>query len=401
MTIPIELAATNQNVIGITLYANGAPCAGATVETNINGNWMLQWDTTSVTNGTYSINLEADFGNSAVIGLSNTVTVNNLISFPYFGFNQFFNDRLWINAELSVQEADYIVDIYDDQNNYLGYFQDYTTDGLISLIWDFSAANPPFTNNGFRAVFFITPFGAVASGTPDAKKFFFREYNWNPTGLVIAFGAVDGNATTTTKTEHMVLEGVVNILDGSYAVSPAGNRAQTSAFELLPNTMNTFTNALAGSRNLYWFGHGSATTISPVNTNARVSFLSVQNLLKNFQNGTNFLSRHPYQLVFIDGCENGKGDFCTAFGIPALTASRAFFGASNLRSRAYLGFKEEIEYNTAQTIQRGSMLGGFFADWLRNLPLYTCISNATHLAVQPMPSSWVIYGATNLQRNLP
>jgi hypothetical protein len=47
------------------------------------------------------------------------------------------------------------------------------------------------------------------------------------------------------------------------------------------------------------------------------------------------------------------------------------------------------------------MMAQFFNDWQMNNTLYYCVTNAAHHPTCPLPSSWVIYGATNLRRVSP
>lgn len=128
---------------------------------------------------------------------------------------------------------------------------------------------------------------------------------------------------------------------------------------------------------------------------------TVAKVLNNFMTGTKLQNYHPYRFVFIDGCDNGKGSFCESFGIPAQTVNNSFFATAGVRSRAFLGYKKSVNFNTAQWDWRSIMLGTFFSQWQVNTPLYSCMTNAQHAIYQPMDSSAVIYGALDLQKNSP
>jgi len=54
--------------------------------------------------------------------------------------------------------------------------------------------------------------------------------------------------------------------------------------------------------------------------------------------------------------------------------------------------------NPQQTGFRANMMAQFFEKWQQGNTLYYCVTNAAHHPTYPLPSSWVIYGATNLTR---
>jgi hypothetical protein len=193
-----------------------------------------------------------------------------------------------------------------------------------------------------------------------------------------------------------------------YQLSP-GNVAQTSAFEMADATAKTnLLSYLADHtyRNFYFFGHGNPTVISGYSAATAINANTIQKTLGNFLNSAKPENFHPYRLVFIDGCDSGAGKMCEAFGIPAQTYANSFFASAGVRSRAFLGFKKPITFNTSQWDWRSLMLGGFFEDWMSgSITLQNCVNNAqsgTHSSgMQPMDSSAVIYGAVDIKRGSP
>ena len=204
--------------------------------------------------------------------------------------------------------------------------------------------------------------------------------------------------------------GVVNTL-GEYGLSgvvmSSGNSSQQeTAFEMFDaTTRGQFLDYLGqwGYRHLYFFGHGSPSAFGTQGAiiTANDIVLALVNVPLSSQSQHSAV--HPYRFVFIDGCNAGAGNFCESFAIPAQTLSNQFFANLHLQSRAFLGFKSKISTDTSQWTWRAMMLGGFFADWMFDFQLQTCVNNAvngTHSSgFQKMPSSWVIYGATDLTKD--
>jgi hypothetical protein len=78
------------------------------------------------------------------------------------------------------------------------------------------------------------------------------------------------------------------------------------------------------------------------------------------------------------------------------------FGITN--GATISGTVSNVPFDQTQWEWRSMMLGYFFADWMNRNPLWVCVSNAvngTYQTFQKMPSSVVIYGATDLQINSP
>jgi len=433
--IPIEfsLSSTDQ-ITGISFYGNdGEPLIGAS-QKNDGSPWIMEWDTAMVTNGTYTISAGVDFAaDESITNLPVTVTVSNLVSFPQY-FTRIYGDWMWVYAELAVPEADYEIDLYASETNYIGTFAGSTSDGIISFIWDLTdGGSYTFPDETFMGVFNITPTAArPASGagplpadgpTPatPGTNFWAKEYAWSGLGkFVVGYSAADSNPTKTYKIGLMVsggtggeYGGVTQTLGnyglGLYQLSP-GN-GQGDAFQMFDGT--TKTNLMSylwdlSYRNFYYFGHGSASAIggAPGTTCPTITDYELQKILYNFLSSAKPANYHPYRLVFIDGCKTGSGKMCEKFGIPAQTVTTNFFNNAGVRSRAFLGFKKTISYNDAQWTWRSLMLGGFFQDWQNpNNTLQMCVSNAVagnhSSGYQPMDSSWVIHGAYDLRINSP
>jgi hypothetical protein len=427
VNVPIEISLTSTDEItGMSFYTDdGSPLVGAN-EVNEGAPWLMQWDTRMVRNGTYSIYAEVNFGaDDSVTNVPTSVTVSNFVSFPNY-FTRNFGDWMWLYAELAIPVADFEVAMYADETNYIGSFTDSTTDGTISFLWDLTdGGSYTFTNETFSAEYIITLPSSSSSGpqpmdgpqsTATATNYWAKDYVWSGIGkFVVAFSPLDNNTTKTFRIDQMVAGGpsgeyggVVQTLanwgQAQYQLSPGNNTGQT--FQMGDGiTKTNFLSYLWNLeyRNLYYFGHGSPSAVggAPGTSVPTITARELRRALRNFPSSPKPTNAHPYRLVFFDGCRVGAGSLCEQFGIPVNTTDNNFFLYSGVRSRAFLGFKESITYNDAQWTWRSLMLGGFFEDWISNLPLHTCVANAvagSHSAQhEKMPTSWVIHGSTNLQ----
>jgi hypothetical protein len=238
---------------------------------------------------------------------------------------------------------------------------------------------------------------------------------WSPgDGWAIAYCQMAADSTASAYyIEQIVVGGyggqdggVVSML-GSYGLgaqlSP-GNVPQSSAFKMSDaNTRAQFLGYLADFkyRHCYFFGHGSPYAFGT--TGAVITQDDIATNLHNFPLSQYLLPgmAHPYQFVFIDACDAGKGNMCEAFGIPAITVDNQYFALTHIQSRAFLGFKTTISFNINEWESRSLNLGFFFANWMQGLQLSQCVNRAVNDNYQTgyhMSSSWVIYGATDLTR---
>jgi hypothetical protein len=457
--LPIELALdSTDEIVGVTFYdENNSPIIGASAHGSGNC-WSLDWNTPMSANGNYNIYAEVDFASDdPVVSAPVTVTVNNIISFPNY-FTRVFGSQMWIFAQ-TIPDAAYEIDMYDESTNYLGSFYDYADGGgYISFLWDLTDGNGhTFDSTNFFGLFTVDTsslntlskaqannldassptsqslsplkktFGskvqtnrvqpADSSSSSSANQFWVRESPWSPgNGWAIAYSPLNASDPNSTfKISEMMiggnggeLGGVVSAL-GNYGLgaqmSP-GNVSQSSAFKMADtNSRAQFLSYLAdfSYRHFYFFGHGSATSFGT--RGAVITQDDVASTLHNFP--LNWLlvpgAAHPYQFVFIDGCSAGSGNFCEAFGIPALTVNNQYFKFTHIQSRAFLGYKRTASFNPNQWDWRSIMLGGFFDDWQQgNLTIQQCVNNAVNGVhnggMVTMDSSWVIYGATDLTR---
>ncbi len=133
--LELGLDETDQ-IVGITFYdENNSPLIGALAQ-GAGNLWTFNWNTPMAANGTYSVYAEVDFAtNEPIVGFPVTITVSNVISFPNY-LTQYFGNWMWIYAQ-TIPNANYEIDMYDENTNYLGSFVDYADgNGVISFLWN-------------------------------------------------------------------------------------------------------------------------------------------------------------------------------------------------------------------------------------------------------------------------
>ena len=456
MQFPIEFAlGSTDQIVGVTFYdENNSPIIGASAQGSGNY-WTLTWNTPMAFNGNYNMYAEIDYvTDTPVVSVPVTVTVSNVISFPNY-FSRVFGNQMWIYAQ-TIPNAAYQIDMYDENTNYFGSFVDYADGGgYISFLWDLTDGNGyTFDSTNFYGVFTVdtsslssmsqsmsakninasspnfqtsSPIqkklgsrmranGAspnAGSSSASANQLWVKEPTWqHGNSWAIAYSPLDPNdSVSTLRISEMMIGGdggayggVVSTL-GFYGLgfpmSP-GNVSQSSAFEMADaNSRAQFLGYLAGNyRHCYFFGHGSPTAFGTQGAVITASDLinTLLNVPLSWQ--IQHAALHPYRFVFIDGCSAGSGNLCEAFGIPAITVNANFFATAGVESRAFLGFKTTKSFDPSQWTWRALMLETFFNDWAGGASVQQCVNDAGQAPFQPLPSSWVIFGATDLTRNI-
>ena len=302
-----------------------------------NGDYYITAETTwdLSTNGDNSIEELQSFFQATSTPIM--VTVSNEISFPEL-VDEFGDGMMSFDIALAYAEAEWQVDVYDSQFNYIKSFAGYTDNGLIEVIWDVTDANGnPLDDLVFYSVTTIW-YAAGGSGTGSTTRVnppkFKISDNYPPVGKwVVAWQNVFQHNYEKYKNEPPPSPNMLNAMLAAYSAgSRCGGHVRPQ-----PGTPGDFfgirfgTNASVGekvldwaqlkvalrnfdARNLYFFGHGSKNKLG-ASKDSRLTLTSdeVASILKiNDPNPTN---RHAFRYVFLDGCKTANGDFPTSFGI--------------------------------------------------------------------------------------
>jgi hypothetical protein len=254
--------------------------------------------------------------------------------------------------------------------------------------------------------------------TVSAKQFWVKERKWTAKDTwVVAYGLFNNNVSQNNADTFMIAGGayqdtpylgVLGTLD-EYGLngnlSPGNNPQAGTVFTVQDATSRSnLLSYLANEDyyNFYFFGHGNASAIGSYNGYS-LTQEQIATALLNVPLSWSMLHAAwtPYRFVFIDGCNAGSANFCEAFGIPAMTVGTNFFANAGVESRAFVGFTSwKLNFNIGTWQAYSLMTGGFLSDWLNNVPVQTCVSNAvndTHGTGARMNSSAVVYGAADLQ----
>jgi len=412
VTIPLEIAVpTNDFITGAVLAVDGAMAPGGAATIGSNNLWTFYWDTTAVPNGVHQLSAQVIFSeDSADMDVTNnlTVTVSNLLSFPYY-YSQVFGQGLamWVYAQSAVSNVDWLIKVYDSQTNYLGYFTNTSpsANGTISFQWDLQSAG--LTDPTFRLNYYLfaaaTGKSLTPAGKPAASKWKIGEAPWTPLNMIVACAPVDGNALHTAAITSMVLDGVVNTCASRMpgTLQPPANEGNGNAWTWGSNGNGDTLLALMPTCNfLYYFGHGTPTSFG-VNSTNHIIYGDIVRVLHNFPSTgglTNLVATnsHPYKLVWIDGCLSGTGPMCEAFGIPTGQYDTNFFLLAGVRTRAYVGYTKPVSFAPDLADVYVGTLQAFWNGWFGQRSMHDIVTNCQAQVNSPMASSAIIYGATNI-----
>lgn len=290
--------------------------------------------------------------------------------------------------------------------------------------------------------------GAQPQGTQNvtATQLWVKEPTWTPNNnWVVAYGLFNGQSGESSQNDVYMITGgpsgeyggVLGTLDqyGLNGNLSPGNSAQNGTVFTVQDQASR-TNLLSylaypspTYENFYFFGHGNGNAIGSYNgyilTSAQIAFalgnvpfsLNGPNELthilppmmgitypvmmpRTFDTQVVHAALHPYRFVFIDACDTGVGNFCEAFGIPALTANTNYFATAGVESRAFVGMQSwKLNLNIIGWQGYSEMTGQFLGNWLTGHQVQDCVNTAQspfNGTGAQMSSSAVIYGAADL-----
>lgn len=415
----------------IALYVNGSAAAHSFLFQGPDGQWLLNWDTTFLANGTYSIH--AGFTYKAEVppgqrptfsGATNTVQVTNLISFNEL--TRQFTDILFINGALLDQNATYRVDLYDEDGTPLVYGIFTTTNGMIQLYWDLKDGNGnQIAFGSVRSEFRIGPPGTTNFSNLDPiPQWFLKEAVASGTHFAVAWGWDVYSSGFNNRREQCMLNGVINLIDqriigNGYYLHPAANVALATAFRF--DTVEDGDLLLSELKspnvgNFFWFGHGGKDFIAGNVKKGSIGADDVENELQNKAHRSTphvpRTNKHPYKFVVLNGCESYSAEWANAFGIDfapdGSTTTSLSYISSHRSPRAFVGWTEQIEVPNrfgswiGYEVRYSEGLAHLFYNWMQgNFLTYSLNQYATKMAQHGFANhdSWRISGCTTMTRN--
>jgi hypothetical protein len=395
------------------------------------------------TNGNTLIKFKEDFEPAGLHYLQPLLTVNTGlggqgairsglgVTLPYWSSNRvqfsvhgsmFDENGAYLDAKLFVPEADYTIELYDLSTNpavLIKTITNSTTTGVIQEDWNVTLADgmTPFTGTSVKAVFNVTPAGAlpntarkgskvitkedIAGGLSEAGPNFNVVYMYTPTNNDLLFSYAEGGIIWNG------MQSVVNVLinhqlgfefvyESSFNRFPPDLHGEypgyvTSRAQITNTLYPTLTNR--ATKQFYCYSHGSSTQLSDTSNRVFITTAEVSKLLTNKMSGTNLVTQHPYRFVFLDGCLTASTkEWAQAFGIYPLGDSTA---RNRVGPQAFVGWEKECaswmggfgdpagDADIAQAYTRTLM--DFYMDWMLKKPLAVCITNATKLSRDHVP----------------
>ena len=239
---------------------------------------------------------------------------------PTFGQD---SDSLLITAQSAHPDADWYIDVYGAQTNYIGTFSGHTTDGIIGVVWNLIGPQSEYHDDPFFLFAVSTEFnnGSASAVAPPTRKNYDR---WTGRGHWVvanqlAWANVVGGDEFETMTDLFVGAAEAQTL----TVRPA--HAAGEAFRIRFGGTGTgpdsdwvaFRQALIHpeSRNLFYHGHGEGAGIgrNRNNLDRYIPANEIGFVLHTIPAGQT--NRHGFRFVFLDGCETATGTLPEAFGI--------------------------------------------------------------------------------------
>lgn len=194
--------------------------AGASLSRRADGQWYFVWDTGYTDNGTYPLALELEYredpqpGDSPFVGSTKSIVVSNDVTFSQLA--SAFSDHLVFDLKLATQNAYWRVELFDEQNQYLGYFYGHTTNGTIQGAWDLTdgQGNQLASSHVRTDVYTSAASSSPPGGTNmKAKRWFIKQISGGiGNTFVVAWGWDAYTSSFNNNRLNLMLDGVINIL---------------------------------------------------------------------------------------------------------------------------------------------------------------------------------------------
>jgi hypothetical protein len=368
VAIPVEVGNADGNLVNLTLSEDDSPVSGAAIQTPpFPFPLQLVVDTMQMSNGVHQISASARWDSPGSSTNENddsyeadsppvTVNVYNEISFPNWmpSFGELDNSLL-IEVQSAHTNADWYIDVYDSQYQYIGTFQGHTYDGSIEVAWDLIG---PYDDTHYADSFFAFVVSTVFEDPTTASAAPPLSYRvtdpWSAPGQwVMAVQHAWDNVLLSDQL-YAELDGFVRLAQQSgYSVSPppdADGHAFTLHYDPTGQSSQPTTDwagfraALynSSSRNLVYTGHGGPNGLghNAANTNRFVSATEIAKVLHTVPPGQT--NRHAYRMVIADGCATGKGALVSAFGmVPKEDVPFNYYYYASLRPSAFMGWSSD------------------------------------------------------------
>ncbi|MDB6053529.1 MAG: hypothetical protein JWN25_1052 [Verrucomicrobiales bacterium] len=429
--LPIPLKSyINSPAISFLINSNRAD---AVLRQRADGCWYILWDTSYLTNGSYTVGLQMQHNPNAqppastsIFGSTKVVIVTNDVRFKQLSSE--FTDYLVFDVEMPAKTNYWRIEMYDVSNQHLGGFAGLTTNGTILGAWDLkNGQGNQIAFSHVKADFYTSPTSGSPTGGTEKKasRWFIKQ---TPNGIGDSFVAAWGwdtyGSSFQSQRTSLMLDGVLNIIGNparsdAYQLLPVANVPYGSAFrmddlddkELLLNSLRA-----PNSGNFFWFGHGMIDAIQGNAKKASIAPGDIENELKNKKHRSTLrlprVNEHPYRLVILNGCETYGAEWANAFGFDfspnGTTNDVVAFSQQGRQSQAFVAWTKSIEVpsGTSSSLHQkyAEGLGYLFSKWMDGYALENCLhSYDVIMTINGFAGhdSWRISGTSVFYRSAP
>lgn len=408
------------------LLVNNERAASVFLEQNAGGNWFVLWDSSTVPNGAYLLQLgfehiPANNESARVVALGtprNFVVENDITFEPFYDV---FESLLVVSGTINIPATDYRIELYDEAGNFLDFDEGTPNGGTFAVAWNTTS----FSEN-IRAEIILTipQAGGNLIGSPSRIRRWFSKEVTGGIGdkFAVAWGWHDYGSSFQNRRERMMAHGVIDVignpgLENEYALTPPHNvPLSDSAFRMdEPWQKNVLLTSMeVSTANFFWFGHGSWSDLAGNVKKSTIPSSEVQDLLGNrahirtgFGAGKNL---HPYRFVFLYGCCTYSTHWAKAFGIefnPRRSTKRMqdYINASR-EPRAFVGWTDDAfvpaSHSDESHDNMALALGRFFNFWMADVPLIDCMFEFEAGLIDggfPNHNTWSISACQDLTRS--
>lgn len=366
LIIPVEVGHDEGDLTGVSLTEDGAAISP---EVSLSAPFQslptFALDTTRMSNGVHTIAGHASWAvtnqplpyfdaDSPLV----EIIVSNIISFPDWmpTFGQDY-DACLFTAQSAIPNVDWLMDIYDSQDAYIGTVGDTTTDGTFGFAWNLiGPGNVRHDDDFFYAVVTVTPTGQSGGGgsaaTPVTVK---NKDRWTNRGEWVVANQLawsEDNGWVGGDNLDRMTDDFVNAAETfGMTVLPTHPYQEAARIHFsAPGDPQPTADWLAfrqalyhpNSRNVFYSGHGGTGGIgyNLSNTNVSIPVTEIANMLHTVPAGQT--NRHNYRFVFLDGCETATSSkLAEAFGVvPRKNVPVEYYSASGERRSAFIGWNK-------------------------------------------------------------
>lgn len=404
---------------------------------DLDGVWILNWDTRYVNNGNYNIqavlSYSSDYLNYKECGLVKSVNIANPMKFD--SLCDFYTSALFLKTTLAVNLAYCVVELQDNYGNYLGTNESVITNGVLNLCYNIPDEEEdldPVRFERMRMDIWVNTLERLPNGTLIQTTNEYSESKWfskeniipNKQNFSVAWGWDAYGTSFVEKRNNLMQDAVINILAPvylpGYTLLPIGrnpSQASTSFRFDTNNDKDVLLKALGQSSHFFWFGHCGDMQLygDSDKTKAHLLAADVKEKLRNFgypaKKTSTKRNRHPYKLVVLNGCNSYGQHWADAFGIDFkndtnMVASVAGYNAIYREPRAFVGWKETIDVPTSfgdffdQHVEYTAALQALWVGWMSNDSIEECVEEFASRAAEDGfdgLDSYVISGCSDLR----